>query len=64
MVWNRIRPAACAAFAAVSGEPGVVEGFGLQSHGSHSPEAEYVELDSVEPRLYMLARLIMEAASE
>jgi len=53
-----------AAFAALSGEPGVVEGFGLQSHGSHSSEAEYVELDSVEPRLYLLARLIMEAASE
>jgi len=35
MVSNRIRPAACAALAALSGKPGVVEGFGLQSHGSH-----------------------------
>jgi glutamate carboxypeptidase len=32
--------------------------------GYHSPEAEYVELDSIEPRLYLLVRLIMDSARE
>jgi len=53
-----------AAFAALSGKPVVLENFGLMGFGYHSPEAEYVELDSSEPRLYLLARLIMESARE
>jgi glutamate carboxypeptidase len=53
-----------AAFAALSGKPVVVENFGLMGFGYHSAEAEYVELDSIEPRLYLLARLIMESARE
>ncbi len=53
-----------AAFAALSGKPVVVENFGLMGFGYHSSEAEYVELDSIEPRLYLLARLIMEVAKE
>jgi hypothetical protein len=28
----------------------------------HSSDAEYVDLDSVEPRLYLLTRLILETA--
>lgn len=32
--------------------------------GYHSPEAEYVDLDSIEPRLYLLIRLIVESASQ
>ena len=53
-----------AAFAALSGKPVVVESFGLLGFGYHSPEAEYVELDSIEPRLYLLARLVVESARE
>ncbi len=53
-----------AGFAALSGKPVVVENFGLLGFGYHSPEAEYVELDSIEPRLYLLARLIMASARE
>ena len=51
-----------AAFAAASGKPTVLEGFGLAGFGYHSSEEEYVELDSIEPRLYLLARLIMDAS--
>ncbi|HMH18694.1 MAG TPA: glutamate carboxypeptidase [Burkholderiales bacterium] len=53
-----------AAFAALSGKPVVLENFGLMGYGQHSQEAEYVELDSIEPRLYLLARMIMEAGRE
>ena len=53
-----------AAFAALSGKPAVVENFGLQGFNYHSSEAEYVELDSIEPRLYLLTRMIMEASRE
>src|SRR5919197_3665651 len=51
-----------AAFAAVSGKPAVIERFGLAGFGYHSPEAEYVDLDSIEPRLYLLTRLVMEVS--
>jgi glutamate carboxypeptidase len=40
----------------------VLERFGLAGFGYHSSEAEYVDLESVEPRLYLLARLIMEVS--
>jgi len=53
-----------AAFAALSGKPAVLENFGLQGFNYHSSEAEFVELDSIEPRLYLLARMIMEASRE
>ena len=53
-----------AAFAALSGKPVVVENFGLMGYGQHSQEAEYVELDSVAPRLYLLTRMVMETAKE
>lgn len=51
-----------AAFAAASGQPTTVESFGLTGYGYHSSEEEYVDLDSVEPRLYLLTRLIMDTA--
>jgi glutamate carboxypeptidase len=51
-----------AAFAAASGKPATVESFGLTGYGYHSSEEEYVDLDSVEPRLYLLTRLIMDTA--
>ncbi len=48
-----------AAFAAASGRP-VVESLGFAGWNYHSNEAEYIELDSIEPRLYLLTRLIVE----
>jgi glutamate carboxypeptidase len=51
-----------AAFAGASGKPAVAESFGLIGFGFHSSDEEYVDLDSIEPRLYLLARLIIEAS--
>jgi glutamate carboxypeptidase len=51
-----------AAFAAASGKPAVAESFGLMGFGYHSSEEEYVELGSIEPRLYLFVRLIMETS--
>src|SRR5216684_6045169 len=51
-----------AAFAAASGKPAVAESFGFAGFGYHSSEEEYVELDSIEPRLYLMTRLIMDAS--
>ena len=53
-----------AAFAALETEAPVIEGFGLIGFGAHSDAREYVELDSIVPRLYLLARLIMDVALE
>jgi len=39
----------------------VLEGFGLKGFGAHS-YAEYIEIPSIEPRLYLMTRLIMDAA--
>ena len=36
--------------------------FGLRGFGAHSIEAEYVLIDSIEPRLYLATRLIMDIA--
>ena len=52
-----------AAFAALETQAPVIEGFGLQSFGAHSNEAEYVDLRSVEPRLYLLTRMVMDVAT-
>jgi glutamate carboxypeptidase len=49
-----------AAFAALSTQAPVVEGFGLRGFGSHSTNAEYILIESIEPRLYLAARLIMD----
>lgn len=51
-----------AAFAALETDAPVLEGMGLQGYGAHSNEAEYVDLRSIEPRLYLLTRLIMDVA--
>jgi glutamate carboxypeptidase len=52
-----------AAFAALSTRAAVLEGFGLIGYGAHSNESEYIELSSIEPRLYLATRLIMDAAA-
>ena len=52
-----------AAFAALSTKAPVVEGFGLRGFGSHSTNAEYILIPSIEPRLYLAARMIMDISS-
>ncbi len=51
-----------AAFAALKTKAAVIERFGLRGFGAHSNDAEYVDLDSIEPRLYLLARMIMDVS--
>ncbi len=51
-----------AAFAGQSGKAAVVERFGLQGFGAHTADAEYVLIDSIEPRLYLVTRLVMDLA--
>jgi glutamate carboxypeptidase len=51
-----------AAFAALETKGPVIERLGLRGYGEHSANAEYVLLDSIEPRLYLLARLIMDVS--
>jgi len=51
-----------AAFASLETQAPVLERFGLLSFGAHSNDAEYVAVDSIEPRLYLLARLIMDVS--
>jgi glutamate carboxypeptidase len=51
-----------AAFASLSTKAPVVEGFGLRGFGSHSTNAEYVLISSIEPRLYLTVRMIMDLA--
>ncbi len=49
-----------AAFAGLSTKAGVVERFGLQGFGAHTADAEYVLIDSIEPRLYLVTRMVMD----
>ena len=51
-----------AAFAALKTKAAVVERFGLQGFGGHSADNEYVLLDTVEARLYLAARVVMDAS--
>ncbi|SNS49243.1 glutamate carboxypeptidase [Noviherbaspirillum humi] len=49
-----------AAFAALGNQKAVLERFGLLSFGAHSNDDEYILIDSIEPRLYLATKLIME----
>jgi glutamate carboxypeptidase len=49
-----------AAYAGLKTKTPVVEGFGLQGFGSHTTSAEYILLPSIEPRLYLATRMIMD----
>ena len=51
-----------AAFAALKTKATVIESFGLRGFGSHSNDAEYIDIDSIEPRLYLLTRMIMDVS--
>ena len=52
-----------AAIAALETRAAVMESFGLQGYGAHSNDAEFIYLSSIEPRLYLLSRMIMDIAS-
>jgi glutamate carboxypeptidase len=52
-----------AAFAALQSSAPILEGLGLQTFGAHSSDAEYVNIPSIEPRLYLATRLIMDASN-
>jgi glutamate carboxypeptidase len=51
-----------AAFASLKTKAPVIERFGLQGFGAHTIEAEYVLVSSIEPRLYLMTRMIMDAS--
>ena len=53
-----------AAFAALKTQNAVVERFGLRGFGAHSTDDEYVLVSSIEPRLYLAARTIMDIARD
>ncbi|MBU6247694.1 MAG: M20/M25/M40 family metallo-hydrolase [Xanthomonadaceae bacterium] len=48
-----------AGFAGSSGHPAVLEGLGLAGWGYHA-KREYIEIDSIAPRLYLTARMLVE----
>jgi len=50
-----------AGFAARSGKPIVLESFGLAGAGYHARD-EYIELDSIVPRLYLMMRMLQTVA--
>jgi len=41
----------------------VIEGIGLRNFGAQSNSAQYINISSIEPRLYLLTRLIMDVAA-
>jgi glutamate carboxypeptidase len=49
-----------AAFAGLNNKNAVLERFGLLSYGAHSNDEEYVLVDSIEPRLYLATKMIMD----
>jgi glutamate carboxypeptidase len=51
-----------AAFAALKSDAPVIESFGVRGFGAHSNDAEYINIDSIEPRLYLLTRMVMDVA--
>lgn len=53
-----------AAFAALKARGPVIEGMGLSGFGAHSNDAEYIQIDSIVPRLYLAARMIMDVSQD
>jgi len=49
-----------AAYAQLKTRAPVLEGMGLQGYGAHSTEAEYIAIPSIEPRLYLSTRMIID----
>lgn len=52
-----------AAYLSRSGKAAVVESFGLAGWGYHARD-EYIEIDSIAPRLYLLTRLLTDLAAD
>ncbi len=52
-----------AAFAALNTKAPVIERFGLQGFGAHSTDAEFILISSIQPRLYLATRIVMDIAS-
>ena len=52
-----------AAFAARSDKAAVIESFGLAGWGYHAKD-EYIEVDSIVPRLYLMTRMLMELGKQ
>ncbi|CAG9179433.1 glutamate carboxypeptidase [Cupriavidus respiraculi] len=52
-----------AGFAGRSGKAAVVESFGLAGFGYHARD-EYIEIDSIVPRLYLMTRMLQEIGRE
>jgi len=50
-----------AGFAQSAGTPAVLEGMGLAGWGYHARN-EYIEIDSIVPRLYLTSRMLVELA--
>jgi len=53
-----------AAFASLKARGAVIEGFGLSGYGAHSNDAEYVQLETIVPRLYLGTRMVMDIARD
>jgi len=53
-----------AAFAALKSRGAVIEGLGLSGFGAHSNDAEYVQINTIVPRLYLATRLIMDVSRD
>jgi glutamate carboxypeptidase len=51
-----------AAYAQLKSKAPVLEGMGLQGFGGHSTESEYILIPSIEPRLYLATRMIVDIA--
>jgi glutamate carboxypeptidase len=51
-----------AAFAALKTQAPVIERFGLQGFGGHTADNEYVLMETIEARLYLAARVVMDVA--
>lgn len=52
-----------AGYASVSGKPAVLESLGLAGWGYHARN-EYIEIDSIVPRLYLTTRMLVDLAKE
>ena len=52
-----------AALAALETRRLFLESLGLQGFGGHSNDAEYILVSSIEPRLYLLSRLIIDMSA-
>lgn len=53
-----------AAYAGAAGHGAVLEHFGLRGAGAHSSRDEYVALDNIVPRLYLIARTLIDISRD